>query len=30
VWEHAWLQEWVEAAESEEWVIEQSETPAPA
>lgn len=25
VWEHAWLQEWVEAAEAEEWVIEQAE-----
>lgn len=29
VWEHDWLQEWVAAAESEEWVIEQYET-APA
>jgi glutathione S-transferase len=30
MWEHVWLQEWVEAAESEEWVIEQYETPARA
>ena len=25
VWEHEWLQSWVEAAEAEEWVIEQAE-----
>lgn len=25
VWEHEWLQQWVEAAEAEEWVIEQFE-----
>ncbi|MBC2666915.1 glutathione S-transferase family protein [Novosphingobium flavum] len=25
VWEHDWLQAWVEAAEAEEWVIEQYE-----
>lgn len=30
VWEQAWVQEWVEAAESEDWVIEQFETPARA
>ena len=28
VWEHEWLQAWVTAAESEDWVIEQFETPA--
>lgn len=27
VWEHDWLQEWVNAAESEDWVIEQYEGP---
>ena len=26
VWEHEWLQAWVEAAEGEQWVIEQAET----
>ncbi|MDJ0642487.1 MAG: glutathione S-transferase family protein [Erythrobacter sp.] len=26
VWEHAWTQEWIGAAEDEEWVIEQYET----
>ena len=25
IWEHAWMQEWVSASESEEWVIEQFE-----
>ena len=25
VWEHEWLQDWVEAAEAEDWVIEQAE-----
>ena len=28
VWEHDWLQEWVAAAEAEDWVIEQWEVPA--
>ncbi len=27
VWEHEWLQTWIDAAESEEWVIEQFEAP---
>ncbi|MBW8752635.1 MAG: glutathione S-transferase family protein [Sphingomonadales bacterium] len=27
VWEHEWLQQWVAAAEAEEWTIEQYETP---
>ena len=30
VWEHEWLQDWVEAAESEDWVIEQYEGPVKA
>jgi len=30
VWEHEWLQSWVDAAEDEEWVIEQYEQPAKA
>jgi glutathione S-transferase len=30
VWEHALLQEWVEAAEAEDWVIEQFEAPVSA
>jgi glutathione S-transferase len=30
VWEHEWLQDWVAAAESEQWVIEQWENPAKA
>jgi glutathione S-transferase len=30
VWEHDWLQEWVNAAESEDWVIEQYEDPVTA
>ena len=30
VWEHEWLQQWVAAAEAEDWVIEQYETPARA
>ncbi|WP_347303077.1 glutathione S-transferase family protein [Croceibacterium sp. TMG7-5b_MA50] len=25
VWDHAWMQEWIAAAENEEWVIEQFE-----
>jgi len=28
VWEHDWLQEWVAAAEAEDWVIEQWEVPS--
>jgi glutathione S-transferase len=28
VWEHDWLQQWVHAAEAEEWTIEQFETAA--
>ncbi|MBT0670363.1 glutathione S-transferase family protein [Novosphingobium profundi] len=27
VWEHDWMQAWIAAAEAEEWVIEQYETP---
>jgi glutathione S-transferase len=27
VWEHEWMQQWINAAESEDWVIEQYETP---
>lgn len=27
VWEHEWLQQWVHAAEAEQWVIEQNEVP---
>ena len=30
VWEHEWLQDWIAAAESEEWRIEQFEQPAKA
>ena len=30
VWEHEWLQAWVEAAESEDWVIEQYDGPVTA
>ena len=30
VWEHEWLQDWVDAAEAEEWVIEQAEKPIKA
>ncbi|MBW8785418.1 MAG: glutathione S-transferase family protein [Novosphingobium sp.] len=30
VWEHEWLQAWIEAAENEEWVVEQFEAPAKA
>ena len=30
VWEHEWLQQWIAAAESEDWVIEQYETPVGA
>jgi glutathione S-transferase len=28
VWEHDWMQQWVNAAEAEEWVIEQAEVPS--
>jgi glutathione S-transferase len=28
VWEHDWMRQWVEAAEAEEWTIEQFETAA--
>ncbi|WP_305097099.1 glutathione S-transferase family protein [Croceibacterium aestuarii] len=28
VWEHDWLQQWVEAAQNEEWVIQKFENPA--
>lgn len=27
VWEHEWMQQWIAAAEAEEWVIEQFEMP---
>ena len=27
VWEHEWLQQWLAAAEAEDWVIEQYELP---
>lgn len=27
VWEHDWLQEWIAAAEAEDWVIQQLESP---
>jgi glutathione S-transferase len=27
MWEHEWMRQWVAAAESEQWVIEQYETP---
>jgi glutathione S-transferase len=30
VWEHEWLQQWIDSAEAEEWVIEQYETPVKA
>jgi glutathione S-transferase len=30
VWEHEWLQDWVAAAEREDWVIEQYEAPVRA
>ena len=30
VWEHEWLQDWVKAAEREDWVIEQYEATAKA
>jgi len=30
IWEHDWLQQWIVAAEAEEWVIEQYEVPSGA
>lgn len=30
MWEHEWMRQWVAAAESEQWVIEQYESPAAA
>jgi glutathione S-transferase len=30
IWEHEWLQQWIAAAEAEDWVIEQYETPVGA
>ncbi|HEY0958449.1 MAG TPA: glutathione S-transferase family protein [Novosphingobium sp.] len=30
VWEHEWMQEWISAAEGEDWVIEQYEAPVQA
>ncbi len=30
IWEHEWMQEWIAAAEAEDWVIEQFETPVKA
>jgi len=30
IWEHEWMQQWIEAAEGEEWVIEQFEAPVKA
>lgn len=30
IWEHEWMQSWIQAAEAEEWVIEQWEKPAAA
>lgn len=30
VWEHEWMQDWINAAESEDWVIEQYEEPVRA
>ena len=30
VWEHEWLQQWIAAAEAEDWVIEQFEMPLEA
>jgi glutathione S-transferase len=25
IWEHPWMQEWIQSAEDEQWVIEQFE-----
>ncbi|MCB2077998.1 MAG: glutathione S-transferase family protein [Novosphingobium sp.] len=30
IWEHDWLQQWIKAAEEEDWVIEQFEVPVRA
>lgn len=30
IWEHEWMQQWIAAAEAEDWVIEQYETPVRA
>ena len=30
IWEHDWLQQWIAAAEAEDWVIEQYEVPSGA
>ena len=30
VWEHEWMQQWIAAAEAEDWVIEQYEVPSVA
>jgi glutathione S-transferase len=30
IWEHDWMQEWIAAAEAEDWVIEQFERPVQA
>ncbi len=30
VWEHEWMQNWIHAAEAEEWKIEKFESPQPA
>ena len=30
VWEHEWMQQWIAAAEAEDWVIEQYESPVRA
>ena len=30
LWEHEWLQDWIKAAEAEDWVIEQWEVPVKA
>lgn len=30
IWEHEWMQQWIAAAEAEEWVVEQFEMPAKA
>ena len=28
IWTHEWMQDWIDAAEDEEWVIEQFDTGA--
>jgi glutathione S-transferase len=30
VWEHEWMQNWIDAAENEDWVVEQFEAPVKA